>query len=160
MTPFEAEVVAVFADLVSLLGLPKSMGEIYGLMFASAEPLAFPVIEQKLKLSKGSVSQGLRALRELGAIQPMSGEGDRRALWAATVELRKLIGAILRERLSPYLDRQDQRMDNANKYLCDAIAAGAEESGRNVDILRTRLEKLQTWQRRARAVLPLVGKML
>ncbi|TAG26183.1 MAG: hypothetical protein EAZ36_07665, partial [Verrucomicrobia bacterium] len=74
LTPFEAEIVAVFADLVTLLGLPKSMGEIYGLIFASPEPLAFAVIEQKLRLSKGSVSQGLRSLRELGAIQAVAGE--------------------------------------------------------------------------------------
>ncbi len=157
LTPFEAEIVAVFADLVTLLGLPKSMGEIYGLIFASPEPLAFIVIEQKLNLSKGSVSQGLRSLRELGAIQAVAGESDRRERWAATVELRKLIGTILRERLVPYLERQDHRLAKADILLAQEAAAVSPDQ---LKALRSRLGKLETWQSRARTVLPLVGKML
>lgn len=160
LTPFEAEVVAVFADLVTLLGLPKSMGEIYGLIFASPEPLAFSVIEQKLRLSKGSVSQGLRSLRELGAIQATGEDGERRERWAATIELRKLIGTILRERLVPYLGRQDQRLANADALLAQEALALGEREDQHLDALRNRLDKLHTWQRRARTVLPLIGKML
>jgi len=156
-TAFEAEIVAVFADLVTLLGLPKSMGEIYGLLFASPEPLGFGEIERKLSLSKGTVSQGLRSLRELGAIQGIGDDGERRERWIATVELRKLIGTILRDRLAPYLGRQDQRLKQAATFLktpTDGLDAAAHK------VLRNRLEKLETWQRRARTVLPLIGKML
>ncbi len=157
-TAFEAEIVAAFADLVTLLGLPKSMGEIYGLIFSSPEPLAFVDIEQKLRLSKGSVSQGLRSLRELGAIQGAGGDGERRERWMATVELRKLIGIVLRDRLVPYLERQDQRLAHADQLLARDVAAGLTPA--RAKTLRGRLDKLQTWQSRARTVLPLVGKML
>ncbi len=156
-TLFEAEIVAVFADLVTLLGLPKSMGEIYGLVFASPEPLGFADIERKLRLSKGTVSQGLRSLRELGAIQGVGGDGERRERWIATVELRKLIGTILRERLVPYLERQDQRLSHADAFL-NAPVDGHDEAA--IKVLRNRLGKLQAWQSRARTVLPLIGKML
>lgn len=172
LSGFEAEVVAVFADLVTLLGLPKSMGEIYGLIFASAEPPSFADIEQKLGLSKGSVSQGLRALRELGAIRDaeesahqvpakaLKGDPEapatRSTRWVATTELRQLLGTLLRERLTPYLERQDQRMQAAESAL-------ATESSLSPEARRTlqgRLKKLQTWQSRADMVLPLVRKML
>lgn len=211
-TPFEAEIVAVFSDLVVLLGLPKSLGEIYGLVFASAEPTTFADIEHKLGLSKGSVSQGLRALRELGAVREagatdggMRDEGgnlkpedpttpqastlrsqlsglrsppssapkvsglslqvssastaasSRATRWVATTELRQLIGNLLRERLTPYLERQDQRMEQAE------IALRAEAdliSAKDYKALKNRLTKLQTWQSRARTVLPVLGKML
>ncbi len=184
---FEAEVVAVFADLVVLLGLPKSMGEIYGLVFASAEPPTFADIEQKLGLSKGSVSQGLRALRELGAVReadapgekglgepagrgPREGQakpagvdgdmgatGTRAIRWQATTELRQLIGTLLRERLTPYLGRQDQRMDSAEAAL---ERQAPELSAKHYKLLKKRLEKLQSWQSRARTVLPVIGKLL
>lgn len=209
LTPFEAEIVAVFADLVVLLGLPKSMGEIYGFIFASAEPPTFADIEQKLDLSKGSVSQGLRALRELGAIKeagatdggrsdesgnlkpenstalqtsglspqvssasalrsqlsglspqvssPSTSASSRATRWVATTELRQLIGTLLRERLTPYLERQDQRMESAEAAL-NAESAGL--TPRDYKALKARLTKLQTWQSRARTVLPVIGKML
>ena len=177
---------AIFADLVVLLGLPKSMGEIYGLVFASAEPPTFADIEHKLGLSKGSVSQGLRALRELGAVREAAsgaqGKGDsevtdsaqlpsiastpgslspavatRATHWVATTELRHLMGTILRERLKPYLDRQDQRMAAAETAL---ESEAARRPAKDYKALKMRLDKLQTWQSRARTVLPVIGKML
>lgn len=158
LTAFEREIVSVFADLVTLLGLPKSMGEIYGLLFASPDPLAFSEIEKKLGLSKGTVSQGLRSLRDLGAIQRAGGEEERRERWVANIELRKLIGLILRERLEPYLGRQDQRLSQADAHLPkNASPALSDEA---LEVLRGRLDKLQTWQKRARTVLPLISKML
>lgn len=225
-TAFEAEIAAVFADLVMLLGLPKSMGEIYGFIFASSEPPTFADIEHKLGLSKGSVSQGLRALRELGAVreagsmeqgagsmeqgagsmgqgagsmergaapeagnettqvsdlraqpsaasqatglshQVSSSTAPRSALpaqqaratrWVATTELRQLIGNLLRERLTPYLERQDQRMEQAEAALA---AEAGRLSPKDHKALQKRLTKLQTWQSRARTVLPVLGKML
>ena len=58
----------MFADIVSALGIPKSIGQIYGLLYASATPLSFSDIVERLEISKGSVSQGLQLLRSLGAI--------------------------------------------------------------------------------------------
>jgi hypothetical protein len=60
--------VGLFADIVSALGIPKSIGQIYGLLYASATPLSFSDIVDRLDISKGSVSQGLQLLRSLGAI--------------------------------------------------------------------------------------------
>lgn len=181
LTAFEKEIVAVFVDLVLLLGLPKSVGEIYGLLFASAEPLSFVEVEGKLGLSKGSVSQGLRTLRDLGAVREVGNEDlgqndpegasepgrarpestplvkERGARWVAAVELRKLIGSLLRERLTPYLERQDQRVGQAGLAL-EKIAP--QLPAPQADVLASRLYKLQTWQSRARMVLPVIGKML
>lgn len=181
LTAFQSEIVAVFADLVVLLGMPKSMGEIYGLVFASSEPPTFADIEQKLGLSKGSVSQGLRALRELGAIKeagsgeqgvrnqgelssaqsptnsPLLVSPSRATHWIATTELRQLIGTLLRERLTPYLERQDQRMQNAEEAL---QAEASRIPAKDYKALKQRLEKLQTWQSRASTILPVLGKML
>jgi hypothetical protein len=50
------------------LGIPKSIGQIYGVLYASATPLSFSDIVGRLEISKGSVSQGLQLLRSLGAI--------------------------------------------------------------------------------------------
>lgn len=168
LTAFETEVIAVFVDLVTLLGLPKSVGEIYGLLFAAAQPLTFIEIEQKLALSKGSVSQGLRTLREVGAVreaeEPNVGPAheDRKlpprvARWLAVIELRKIIGSLLRDRLTPHLQSQDDHLQCAQRSLENAPAEWDEAKLR---LFRTRLEKLQTWQTRARAVVPLLGKLL
>lgn len=70
---FERQVVDFFVSAADLLGVPKSVASIYGIVFASPVPLSFAEIEARLDISKGSVSQGLRVLREVGAIKPADG---------------------------------------------------------------------------------------
>ena len=65
---FQSECIELFAEVVYALGLPRSIGQIYGLLFASPEPLSFSDIVERLAISKGSASQGLQLLRSLGAI--------------------------------------------------------------------------------------------
>ena len=100
----ETEVIAMFVQMTQVLGVPRSLGEIYGLLFATPQPLAFQDIADRLALSKGSVSQGLRFLRSVGAIQPVVVPGDRREFFEPVVELRALVGGFLRERLNPQLE--------------------------------------------------------
>jgi hypothetical protein len=75
---FERACVEFFADVVQVFGVPRSVGQIYGLLYASPQPLSFTAIAGKLDISRGSTSQGLQALRDLGAVVPVSGtEGER-----------------------------------------------------------------------------------
>ncbi len=55
---FEGECVELFSGFLHVLGLPKSVGAIYGLLFASPEPLCFADIVARLDMSKGSVRLG------------------------------------------------------------------------------------------------------
>lgn len=70
LTEFENKVVAFFVETAAVLGIPRSVAMIYGVLFGSASPLTFAEIERKLRISKGSVSQGLRFLRSIGAVEP------------------------------------------------------------------------------------------
>jgi HTH-type transcriptional regulator, glycine betaine synthesis regulator len=65
---FQAECVQFFAEVVQIFGVPRSVGQIYGVLYASPAPLSFSDIVERLDISKGSASQGLQLLRSLGAI--------------------------------------------------------------------------------------------
>ena len=80
LVEIERQVVSLFADGVRVAGLPRSVGEIYGLLFVSAEPLAMDDLVVRLNISKGSVSQGLKFLRTLGAIREVEGPDVRLSL--------------------------------------------------------------------------------
>ena len=162
----------MFVQMTQVLGVPRSLGEIYGLLFATPQPLAFQDIADRLALSKGSVSQGLRFLRSVGAIQPVVVPGDRREFFEPVVELRALVGGFLRERLNPQLetwgtrakalkiaDFERKASDSQVSGLKSQVsAAGLGAAGRK--LLSGRMDKLKTWQKRANTVLPMIGKML
>ncbi len=153
LTPFEQEVVEVFVGLGQAVGLPKSYGEIYGLLFASPRPLGFSEVQERLGLSQGSVSQGLRALREIGAVIPCAGAEGSRERYLAATEMRQLVGALLRGTLQPELARGRKRLAQAGRLLEQQRLGEADQ-----EVLSARLDKLQAWHRKAGGLLPWLAK--
>ena len=77
---WESAVIDLFLNAANSFGLPKSYGQIYGLLFCRDEPLAMDEVMDLLHISKGSASQGLRALRQLGAISSSYAPRDRKEI--------------------------------------------------------------------------------
>jgi len=150
---FEGAVVDFFVDAADLLGVPKSVAVLYGIVFASPRPLSFADIEARGTLSKGSISQGLRVLREMGAIQEVSAPADRSELFTPDLEMRRLIQRFLEQRLQKQLDAGKSRLGDLQRALPDLEKSHAET-------LRTRLKQLQSWHEKARALLPIARTFL
>ncbi len=149
----ETEVIDLFVQLSRALGLPKSIAEIYGLLFVSARPLAMDDLIQRLNLSKGSASQGLKFLRNLGAVRPIYVAGDRRDHYEAETELRNLMAGFLKEQLSPQLDAGRARLSRI-EAMVKQLSPGQREK------LGGRLDKLRSWEKTGKRFLPLVIKFL
>jgi DNA-binding transcriptional ArsR family regulator len=150
---FESDVVDFFVEAAALLGVPKSLAAIYGIVFASPAPLSFADIASRLDLSKGSVSQGLRTLREVGAVQEVSTKEDPAELFIPDLEMRRLIGRYLEGRLDPQLKGGRDRLSSLDAQL--TLLPTAERR-----LLAPRLAKLARWHSRTRALLPLVKTFL
>lgn len=149
---FEIEVVEFFVAAADLLGVPKSVAAIYGIVFATPEPLCFAEIEARLDISKGSISQGLRVLREIGALKEVSAPADRTELFTPDLELRKLVARFIENRLESQLKAGSFRLVALTKRIPGRTAAAAE--------LRRRLKSLSDWHTKACSVLPVVRGIL
>lgn len=154
LTALERQVVEVFVDGVRVLGLPRSLGEIYGLLFVSPEPLSLDDLVTRLGISKGSASQGLRTLKELGAVMEDAGVGSRRTYFRAHAELKPLVGGFIREQVRPHLESGQLKVGR----LLEAVAG--EEDPDLREFYDERVARLEGWMRRGRMVLPLLQKVL
>jgi DNA-binding transcriptional regulator GbsR (MarR family) len=153
LNALERQVIDVFVDGVKVIGLPKSLGEIYGLLFVTPQPLSLDDFVSKLNMSKGTASQGLRMLRELGAVKEADGNGSRRTLYKPDVDLKRLVGGFIREQVRPHLESGRGKI---GKLLKNA----AQEDPEMRKFYRERVLKLESWMGRGRIVLPLIQKML
>jgi len=63
LSELEVESIEMFIGFFKLIGLQKSIGEIYGLLFVSPRALAMNDIVRRLRTSLGAASQGLKVLR-------------------------------------------------------------------------------------------------
>lgn len=149
---FEREMIEFFLGAADLLGVPKSVAAIYGVIFASPAPLTFAEIGERLDISKGSISQGLRFLREVGAVKEVSGPADRAEQFVPDLELRKLVGRFVEHRLERQVSAGSDRLTALGRSLPGNAAEAAE--------LRRRLKSLSDWHAKARRLLPLVRTIL
>jgi len=161
---YESGLVDIFADLAELFGNPKSYGQIYGLLFASEEPLSMEDIAQRLDISQGSTSQGLRQLEAFGAIVKKREDGDRQALYTAKLEMKLLISGFLKERVIPRLESTESRVKALQASLSTSSLRSQSQvsalSPASLSAARFRLNRLAKWHRSARTILPLARKIL
>ena len=140
--------------------MPKSIGQIYGLLYSSPEPLGFPAIVGRLKISKGSASQGLQLLRSLGAINEAGissiSRGAPRASRGFTYEpelsLRQLFTGIMGERIAPLASAGADRLKRMKRL--------AEQSPAHSEFYLERVSQLTTWRNRFTTVVPLLIALL
>lgn len=158
---FEGECVALFAEFLHVLGLPKSVGSIYGLLFASPQPLCFADIAERLEMSKGSVSQGLTFLRQSGAVRPVdppslhyvAASGGRREYFEPELGLRRLASGLLQEKIQPMA--KESRAAVTRLRTQTAEARGAQK-----EFQLERIKQLETWHRQLGRVMPVVQMLL
>ena len=147
---WESAVIDLFLNAANSFGLPKSYGQIYGLLFCRDLPLAMDEVMVLLEISKGSASQGLRALRQLGAVSSVFQPRDRRERFIAEIRLRNLIGGFLREQVEPHLDKGVGRLKQIKVLL---------ENSENPESLKRGAIKhqiLSGWHRQMSRLFPLV----
>ena len=142
-----------FVDAAELMGVPKSVAAIYGIVFASPVPLSFADIESRLDISKGSVSTGLRVLREVGAVREVSAAADKAELFEPETELRSLMGRFIENRLEKQLEMGKGKLKSLTQGT-RAFSNGQQK------VMRQRLSKLQQWHDRTRALLPVIRTFL
>lgn len=138
-----------FANTVKILGLPKSVGEIYGSLFISKVPLSLDDLVSSIGMSKGSGSQGLKMLRTLGAVSEVKGAEGRKVFYEADLELKSLVGGFIREEVRPNLSSSKAKLDKM-----------AECNVNKDEHYEERIAKLKSWRKRSAILLPILQRIL
>jgi len=156
LSPLERESVDYFVSLVQIFGLPKSIGQIYGLLFVSPDPLPMDRIVEELGISKGSASQGLALLRTLGAVTTHQILGDRREHFRADLNVSRIVSHFFDNRLKDRLEHGDARLESMLRLAKESEQSVSEGE---TNIL-SRVQALQKWQKRGSSIIPMITRWL
>ena len=152
LNPVERETIQLFVQLAKVLGQRPSFAEIYGLLFVSPRPLPQEDFINRLNLSKGSSSQGISYLLELGAVRTVPVD-DRRVHYEAVAELRNLASRFLRQQVLANFEDSGEQLDR--------IAAEAGKlSEADSDFALGRVKMLKSWSTNVRRILPVLLALL
>ncbi len=153
LSELEIEAIEMFINFLRLIGLPKSVGEIYGLLFVSPVPMAMDEIMNRLNISLGAASQGLKLLKSFGAVKAIYSPRDRRDHFVADLELSRFATTFIKEELQPRIARSLERIDRMEALIADLNAAERKAT-------RARLDRLKHWLEKGRTMLPWILKFL
>ena len=148
---WENAVIDLFVSLGDSFGFPRSMTQIFGLLYCSQEPLSMEDVMKRLQISKGSASQGLKQLSLFGAVKKQASIGERRGKYVAERSLKRLAGLFLQTHFVPRL----QSGSDSIQHLRTLIPAGP-----HYDYARKSTDSLQNWHGKARRLLPTLTRLL
>ena len=75
-------IIELFSKISKIHGLSRSVGEVYGCIYASHNPLCIDDIMEELGISRGNVSMNLNKLEKLGFIKKVWVKGERKQYYA------------------------------------------------------------------------------
>jgi DNA-binding transcriptional regulator GbsR (MarR family) len=151
LSPFQIQTIALCVRAAEALSLPRSAGQVYGLLYSTPRPLNLDEMTSLLRASRGGTWEGLDWLRQMGAVEKVFLPGVRKDHYRAEINLRKLAHGILRLRIEPHLDNGHDHL----AALENSIAANDPEAA----FQRERLHKMATWHRVLSEVLPLIKQL-
>jgi DNA-binding transcriptional regulator GbsR (MarR family) len=142
----ESAIIDVFIRATKILGYPKSIGEIYGLLYISDEPLCMEDIIQRLGISLGAASQGLKVLKGMQAVKSKHMIGKRREYFTADFELEDLINRYLRVEFNGHLknwkDQQSLIREMFDNNGTESSHAHLEKRLERLEVLHAKSEAL------------------
>lgn len=145
-------------QLSGYFGFSKVMGQLYGALLLSAEPLSLDDLMELLDISKASVSMNLHTLEHLGMVRQVwvRGRGGRRKYYEAETDFWQIISNILSGRELRDVERALHVMDNNLERLSRALPEMSEEDRRLAELYIERFQQMQGLFRLAQLIITTV----
>ncbi len=128
-------------QVAQFLGLPKSVGQIFGLIYASEQPLSLDDIAERLQISRGSVSTGLNYLRRFDAVRTTFVLGDRREFYQAEMDTARIAQGFLADQVDPDIQSWGERL----RFGRELLKLAGPAAGPTPAFAEDRLAKLEQW---------------
>ncbi len=132
----ELQMIENCVKLADELGFPRSLSQIYGLVFISRRPVTAQDCVDALRISRSSAGQGLKALRDAGAIRPAFELGARREAFIIEPDLGVLVKSIVERKVIPAFDNFFNEIERIEQSL----------ESEDQDFLSSRIQKMERWR--------------
>jgi HTH-type transcriptional regulator, glycine betaine synthesis regulator len=142
-------------QLASYFGFSKVMGQLYGALLLSADPLSLDDLVVLLDISKASVSMNLRTLEHMGMVRQVwvRGGGGRRKFYEAESDFMQIISNVLSSREMRDVDRALNVMDENAERLSKAMPQMSDEDKRLAELYLERMAQMQALFRFAQTII-------
>jgi len=141
LSPWEQALIDFFMQVAQFLGLPKSVGQIFGFLYASEQPLSLDDIAERLQISRGSASTGLNYLRRFDAVRTTFVLGDRREFYQVETDTARIAQGFLTDQVDPDIQSWGERL----RFGREMLKLAGPLAGPKPAFAAERLAQLEQW---------------
>lgn len=143
LSSLQSEFVLHFGEMGSRWGINRTVGQIYAVLFLSAEPLNAEDIVDRLGVSRSNVSMGLKELQAWRLVRLRHLPGDRRDHFTTPDDLWEIVRTLVEERKKREIDPTLTKLRELEMQRPD----GGQDAHAYAQIaaLRETIELLTSW---------------
>lgn len=104
LPPIVQSFVLHFGEMGSRWGIARTVGQIYAVLFVSAEPLCADDLVDRLGISRSNVSIGLKELHSWNLVRLRHVPGDRREFFSTPGDVWAILRTLVQERKKREVD--------------------------------------------------------
>ncbi len=138
-----ASIIEGLGQLAGYFGFSKVMGQLFGVLMLSPEPLSLDDLMERLGISKASVSTTMRTLEHMGIAREVWVRDDRRKYYRAESDFWQILTNILRSRELRDVNQALHVLDESAERLQASIAQMDPEDRQLAGYYLDRLSQLQ-----------------
>lgn len=103
--------IQVIAKNMNLYGITSSVGRLYGVLYFSDEPMTLDGMRDALKMSKTSMSTGVRALSDMKMVESTFRRGERKDLYQSEEDWYKSFTSLFGNRWRHHTETNIEEAD-------------------------------------------------
>ncbi|SFD36582.1 DNA-binding transcriptional regulator GbsR, MarR family [Lentibacillus persicus] len=103
--------IQVIAKNMNLYGITSSIGRLYGVLYFSDEPMTLDGMRDALKMSKTSMSTGVRALSDMKMVESTFRRGERKDLYQSEEDWYKSFTSLFGNRWRHHTETNIEEAD-------------------------------------------------
>lgn len=146
-------ILAGLGQLASYFGFSKVIGQLFGALLLSPDPLSLDDLMERLGISKASVSTNMRTLERMGTVREVWVKDDRRKYYQAESDFWRVLTNVLSSRELRDVNRALHVLQENAERLESAAGEMDEEDRARAEFYIERLDQLQDFFRLAQLIL-------
>jgi HTH-type transcriptional regulator, glycine betaine synthesis regulator len=145
-------------QLADYFGFSKVMGQLYGTLVLSANPLSLDDMMERLGISKASVSMNMRTLEHMGMVRQVwvRGGSGRRKYYEAETDFWQIITNLVSGREMRDVERAITVIDENSEELRTAMPKMSEDDQHLAQLYIERMREMQSLFRFAQMIISTV----
>jgi len=132
-------------QLADYFGFSKLMGQLYGTLLLSDEPLSLDDMMERLDISKASVSLTMRSLERMGMVRQVwvRGSGGRRKYYEAETDFWQIFSNVLSGREMRDVERALSVMEENQERISSTIDSMSKDEQALAQLYLERISQIQ-----------------